>query len=176
MSRYMRSGFAGPDPYLVVRPTPDFEVCSRDFSDAGQLPTPHQGELSISPHLSWKGFPPETKSFAVTMFDPDAPTCSGYWHWAVFNIPLEVTELPTGAGSSPEPVPGAVTLRGDVGEARYYGSQPPAGHGPHRYIFTVHAVDVEQLDIPAAASPAVLGFNLNFHDLARAITWGWDEN
>jgi Raf kinase inhibitor-like YbhB/YbcL family protein len=107
----------------------------------------------------------------VTCFDPDAPTGSGFWHWAVFDIPADVTELPTGAGSPDGALlpAGAITLRGDAGAARYIGAAPPAGHGPHRYVFAVHAIDVERLGIDGDVTPALLGFNLFGHTLARAV-------
>ncbi len=163
-------------PHAFLPVVPSFTVTSTDVSDGQPMSLPHvsgvfgAGGEDISPQLSWSGFPAETKSFAVTCFDPDAPTGSGFWHWAVADIPAEVTELATGAGT-----PGsaglpatAIMLRGDAGAARYIGAAPPAGHGPHRYVFAVHAVDVATLGIDADATPALLGFNLFSHTLARA--------
>ena len=117
------------------------------------------------------GFPDATRSFAVTVYDPDAPTGSGFWHWAVCNIPATVTELRRGAGSSNDAgLPGtAVTVRNDAGLRGYLGAAPPEGHGPHRYVFAVHALDVDALDVDSDATPAILGFNLTFHTLARAV-------
>jgi Raf kinase inhibitor-like YbhB/YbcL family protein len=120
--------------------------------------------------LEWSGFPDGTRSFAVTIYDPCAPTASGFWHWAVANISVATTSLPSGAGDDggsglPD---GAVQLRNDAGSRRYIGAAPPEGHGPHRYYVVVHAVDVESLDVDGDATPAFLGFNLFFHTLARA--------
>ena len=154
-----------------------FTVTSSDIADGQPLSLPQvsgvfgAGGQDISPQLAWSGFPAETRSFAVTCFDPDAPTGSGFWHWAVADIPADVTDLPTGAGSpdSTDLPAAAITLRGDAGAARYIGAAPPAGHGPHRYVFAVHAVDVDTLGIDADATPALLGFNLFSHTLARAV-------
>ena len=124
-----------------------------------------------SPQLAWSGFPPETLSFAVTAYDPDAPTGSGFWDWALFGSPAGVTELPSGAGG-PDGAglpAGATTLRNDAGLAQFLGAAPPEGHGPHRYVFAVHALDAESLDLGADATPAFLRFNLGFHTLARAV-------
>jgi Raf kinase inhibitor-like YbhB/YbcL family protein len=164
-----------PNPYDFLPEVPALTVTSSDVADGETLANAHvsgifgAGGEDRSPQLSWSGAPEGTKSYAVTCYDPDAPTASGFWHWAVFNIPASVTELPAGAGdpdSSDLPT-GAVTLANDGGAARYIGAAPPAGHGPHRYFFVVHAVDVETLEIPAEARPAFLGFNLFSHTLAR---------
>ncbi|MGI8721273.1 MAG: YbhB/YbcL family Raf kinase inhibitor-like protein [Geodermatophilaceae bacterium] len=163
------------DPYDSLPDVASFDVQSRDIQDGQRLPHPHasramgvSGGEDRSPQLSWSGFPEATKSFAVTVFDPDAPTASGFWHWAVFNIPASVTELASGAASDGLPT-GAVQLRNDSGEAGYLGAAPPEGHGPHRYFTVVHAVDVEHLDISAESTPAYLGGNLFSHTLARAV-------
>ncbi|MBS2079615.1 YbhB/YbcL family Raf kinase inhibitor-like protein, partial [Mycobacterium tuberculosis] len=111
----------------------------------------------VSPQLSWSGFPDGTRSFAVTVYDPDAPTASGFWHWAVANLPADVTELAEGAGDGSNLPGDALTLVNDAGLRRYLGAAPPAGHGPHRDYRAVHAVDTGKLDVPEGASPAFLG-------------------
>jgi Raf kinase inhibitor-like YbhB/YbcL family protein len=161
------------NPYEDLPQVPSFELRSDDISDGETLPTPHvsgmmgAGGEDASPHLAWSGAPEGTQSYAVTVYDPDAPTAAGFWHWAAFNIPADVTELPTdaSAGGLPE---GVVQLRNDGGTVGYIGAAPPPGHGPHHYWVVVHAVDVPTLDIPAEASPAFLGFNLFSHAIARA--------
>lgn len=160
-----------PDPHDLLPPAPSFSVESDDVQDGQPQPAKHAhpsaGGENVSPHLRWSGFPDETKSFAITCFDPDAPTGSGFWHWVVFNIPAGTTELATGAG--PDGLPdGAVEVRNDYGEPGYGGAAPPGGDRAHRYVYTVFAVDTETLDIPKEASPAFVGFNLTFHTLARA--------
>lgn len=173
------SRFPGPDPYAPLKDLPSFTVTSTDFSCGDQLPKQQRGAASVSPQLAWNvdELPEGTKSIAITCFDPDAPTASGFWHWGVFNIPATVSSLPSGAGKPElEGVPEAVSLKGDSGNRGYYGSNPPAGHAPHRYLFAIHAVDTEKLDIDPDSPVTVLGFNLYFHSLARAIYWGWDQN
>jgi Raf kinase inhibitor-like YbhB/YbcL family protein len=172
----MRDVPTPPDPYDFLPSAPSFSVTSSDVSDGAALGRPHvsgvmgAGGEDRSPQLSWSGFPEGTRSFAVTVLDPDAPTGSGFWHWAVANIPASVTELPGGAGDKdrPELPEGAIQLRNDAGLAGYVGAAPPAGHGPHRYFVVVHAVDTDALDVGADTTPAVLGFNLFVHTLARA--------
>lgn len=166
--------FAAPNPYRHLHPDlPGFSLTSTSFVQGSRLPDLHKAQ-GQSPQLSWSGFPAATKSFALTCFDPDAPTHSGYWHWAAFNIPTSVTTLELDAGAPGSEFPGKI-LAGDSGIRGYYGPNPPAGHGPHRYLFAVHALDVPELEIPETATATVLGFNVYFHSLARAVLWGWYE-
>ncbi|KQU03035.1 hypothetical protein ASG56_19730 [Rhodococcus sp. Leaf7] len=171
------------DPYADLPALPSFDLTSDSFTDGQPL---HDDQASgimgagghdNSPHLSWSGFPEETKSFVVTVYDPDAPTASGFWHWAVANIPVTTTTLVAGAGDDDSTgLPNlAITLKNDAGQARYIGAAPPQGHGPHRYFVAVHAVDVEKLEIDETASPAYLGFNLFSHAIARAVIVGTYE-
>ena len=115
---------------------------------------------NLSPELTWRDVPEGTKSFALMVHDPDAPTGSGWWHWVVFNIPADVRALPRGAGTdgSPLMVDGAVQGRTEFGTAGYGGPCPPIGHGPHRYQFTLFALGVESLPLDASASAAMVGF------------------
>jgi Raf kinase inhibitor-like YbhB/YbcL family protein len=160
-----------PDPYEKLHSVGSFTVTSSDVAGGEPIDPKHSfAEGNISPQLAWSGFPDETQSFVVNMFDPDAPTVSGFWHWTVANIPTSVTELATGAGradGSGLPA-GAVQTRNDFGTEGYGGCAPPPGDRPHRYWIAVHAVDVDHLDV-AGASNAVVGFNLAFHTLARAL-------
>ena len=164
-----------PDPYAALPTLPSFHLESASFTDGQPLATPQvsgimgAGGEDVSPQLSWSGFPDETRSFAVTVYDPDAPTASGFWHWAVANLPASVTELPAGAGEGSNLPGDALTLVNDAGARRYIGAAPPPGHGPHRYYVAVHAVDVDKLDLGEDASPAYLGFNLFQHAIARAV-------
>ena len=153
-----------------------FTLTSNDLTDGGALPdTQVQAMGNTSPHLKWSGAPEGTKSYAVTCFDPDAPTGSGFWHWTAANIPADVTELAAGASSGGMPA-GAVQGRTDFGESGFGGAAPPPGHGPHRYIFTVFAVDTDKLDVTPDNSGAVFGFNLHFHALAKASITATYEN
>lgn len=125
---------------------------------------------NVSPQLSWKNVPAGTKSFAVTMYDPDAPTGSGFWHWTVFDIPANITELVAGAGNpSLNLLPkGATQGRTDYGVPGFGGPCPPQGHGQHQYIITVHALKTDKLGVDANTSPAVVGFNLWANTIEKA--------
>lgn len=171
------------DPYEPLPDLPGFSLTSESITDGQPFPNPQVSGLmgaggdDASPHLSWSGFPSDTKSFAVTVYDPDAPTAAGFWHWAVADIPVSVTSLAEGAGDedgSGLPA-GAVTLANDASLKRYVGAAPPPGHGPHRYFVVVHAVDVESLGLPDGATPAYLGFNLFSHAIGRARIIGTYE-
>lgn len=170
------SRFPGPDPYAPLKDLPEFTLTSTDLEEGQELPEKLRAPENVSPQLAWSDLPEGTKSLAVTCFDPDAPTASGFWHWAAFNIPADVTELPTDAGATEDLGVGAISLVNDSGGRLHYGAAPPAGHAPHRYLYVVHAVDVEKLDVPEDATPTVLGFNLHFHAIGRAVLWGWYEN
>ena len=156
-----------------------FSLTSTDVRAGRPIPQQFWGctDAGVSPEISWSGAPSTTRSFAILMFDPDAPTGSGFWHWAVYDIPANVSELPAGAGDEdgsalPE---GAVQLRNDAGLARYLGAAPPSGHGRHRYMFVVHALDTESLGLDPQATPAFLGFNLFSHSLGRGTIVAWYE-
>jgi Raf kinase inhibitor-like YbhB/YbcL family protein len=126
---------------------------------------------NLSPNLQWFGAPANTQSFAVTCFDPDAPTGSGWWHWIVIDIPANITELPKGMTPAQQP-DSAVELRNDFGELGFGGSAPPPGDRPHRYIFAVYALDVPTLGLEESTTAAVAGFNLTAHSLARGHITG----
>lgn len=177
MTSYVDARFPGPDPYAPLKDLPSFPLRSDDFSDGDRLDEALAAPSNINPHLQWSDLPEGTKSVALTCFDPDAPTASGYWHWAVLNIPVEVTELPRGEAEKVlQEHAEVITLKGDSGVRGYYGPQPPEGHGPHRYLFAIHAVDTERLDVEEDNTATVLGFNLYFHSIARSVLWGWYEN
>ena len=149
------------DPYADLPQVRWFSLSSDDIKDGKQLPSAQRsgifgaGGEDVSPALSWSGFPEGTKSFAVTVYDPDAPTASGFWHWAIVDLPSSVTSLPAGAGDQAgQRLPsGAFHLRNDGGLAGYLGAAPPPGHGPHQYHFVVHAVDVPSLGIGRTPRP-----------------------
>jgi Raf kinase inhibitor-like YbhB/YbcL family protein len=166
-----------PLPYDFMPAVPSFTVESSDVADGQQMSSAQvfdgfgmTGE-NISPHLRWHGFPAETQSFAVTCFDPDAPTGSGFWHMVLLDVPASVTELATGAASGDlSAPPGSFFVRNDYGVKAFGGAAPPQGDQPHRYVFTVHALDVASLasqGVDSDVSPAVAGFNLRFHTIAR---------
>ncbi|MCQ4083356.1 YbhB/YbcL family Raf kinase inhibitor-like protein [Streptomyces sp. RB6PN25] len=167
-----------PLPHDFHPPVASFTVVSDDVAPDAVLDDKQvYAKGNTSPHLRWEGFPAGTKSFAVSCYDPDAPTGSGFWHWMVFDIPASVTELPAGAGSGdfvglPK---GAIHVRNDYGTRDFGGAAPPPGDPAHRYVFTVYAVDTEKLGPDADATPAVVGFNLRFHTLGRAQLIGLYE-
>lgn len=158
-------------------------VSSESFSAGQSLPPAQRsgrlraGGQDESPQLSWSGAPAGTKSYAITMFDPDAPGRSGFWHWAVLDIPANVTSLPAGAGAEGggHLPPGALQLKNDAGFHGYLGAAPPPGHGPHRYVVTVHALDVVPSGLDERTSPGSLESKLSRHTLARATLTGLYE-
>jgi hypothetical protein len=123
-----------------------------------------------SPALHWSGAPKDTKSFAVTVYDPDAPTGSGWWHWSVVNIPANVTDLKADAGnaSNANLPSGAKQVRIDYGVAAWGGLCPPPGDRPHRYIFTVYALKTDKLDLPENATAALAGFMIHANEIGQA--------
>src|SRR2546423_5786839 len=172
-----------PNPYDNLPPAASFSLTSSDLKEGEKLAMPQvsgifgAGGQDVSPQLSWSGFPSGTQSFVVTMCDPEAPTVTGFWHWAVVNIPGNVTELPAGAGDEsgsglPE---GAFQLKNDARMACYVGAGPPEGHGRHRYIFAALALEAERVEIDKEATPALLMFNLFNGTLGRAFLEGWYE-
>jgi len=169
------------DPNWKLQQVPSFDVDSPDVPAGGVLPiwarATGAGGEDRSPELHWSGAPAGTKSFVVQVFDPDAPTSSGWWHWAVANLPAATSSLPPNAGDPdagllPE---GAVTVPNEARQPRYGGAWPPPGHGPHRYFFTVTALDVPTLDIAADATPGMLGFLMFGHALARGQFFATSE-
>ncbi|WP_345994030.1 YbhB/YbcL family Raf kinase inhibitor-like protein [Sulfurimonas sp. HSL-1716] len=121
-----------------------------------------------SPALKWRGAPAGTKSFAVTIYDPDAPTGSGWWHWIVYNIPKSVTSVVENASALGLLPKLAVESTTSYGIGGFGGACPPKGDKPHRYVITVYALDVAKLDLPTNASPALVGFNLNAHAIQKS--------
>ncbi|WP_326550419.1 YbhB/YbcL family Raf kinase inhibitor-like protein [Micromonospora sp. NBC_01813] len=170
-----------PSPYDLLPPVDSFTLTSTDIVDGEPIGKTHiftgAGGENLSPQLSWSGFPPQTKGFVVTCYDPDAPTGCGFWHWLLVNLPVSVTELAQGVGAEPgTAAAGAFSVRNDFGNARYDGCAPPPADRPHRYIFAVHAIDVEELALGPDATPAYVGFNLTFHTLARATLTATYQN
>lgn len=160
-----KSGFTVTSPDVIANTKISLKHVFKGFGCEGG---------NLSPALIWTGAPPDTKSFAITAYDPDAPTGSGWWHWVVYNIPGDSTALKTGAGSaeSPQLPDGAVQGRTDFGVNGYGGPCPPVGHGTHHYRFTVHALKVEKLDVPPDATAALIGFMINANRIAQATLTG----
>ncbi len=130
---------------------------------------------NLSPALTWKNPPAGTKSFALTVYDPDAPTGSGWWHWVVYNIPATVTSLSKGAGTPDGKLlpPGSLQVSTDFGGPGYGGPCPPAGDKAHRYIFTIHALKVEKIELPPNATAAMAGFFINQNSIGKASFTGY---
>jgi Raf kinase inhibitor-like YbhB/YbcL family protein len=152
------------------------EISSPAIGSDGTIPLKYTANAfgcngeNVSLPLEWKAVPAEAKSLAVTMYDPDAPTGSGFWHWLVVNLPVSATGLAEGVGEpgNAKLPAGGVQARGDAGVAGYFGPCPPEGDAPHRYIFTIFAVKADKLDINADTSGAVVGFNLHFNTIDKA--------
>ncbi len=163
-----------PEPYDLLPKTPGFTLTSADIADGAPVAQEFVAAGgNTSPALDWSDFPPETRSFLVNCFDPDAPTPAGFWHWTVADIPADVTSLPRGAGSLAGDLPApAFTTRNDDGTKGYSGCAPPAGDRQHRYVFAVHALDVASLADTARLGPdtppTAVAFNALFHTIARA--------
>lgn len=118
-----------------------------------------------SPQLSWTGAPHNTKAYAVMAYDPDAPSGSGWWHWQVVNIPVEITSLASGNGKLNDK--GIINIVNDFGDTGFGGACPPVGHGIHRYQFTIYALS-QKLELPANASGALTGYMVKAHSLASS--------
>ncbi|AWX13141.1 phosphatidylethanolamine-binding protein [Mergibacter septicus] len=153
-----------------------FTLSSRQISADASIPAEFEfngfgcNGKNLSPQLSWENAPEGTKSFAVSVYDPDAPTGSGFWHWYVVNIPADVKELVPAAGSENSTTlpAGAFQLRNDYGYHGWGGACPPEGDKPHRYIFTVHALSVEKIDVDEKTPTALAGFLVHMNTLATA--------
>jgi Raf kinase inhibitor-like YbhB/YbcL family protein len=155
------AGFTLSSPDIKPNATMDKKFEFNGFGCSGE---------NKSPALKWSGAPKDTKSFAVSMYDPDAPTGSGWWHWYVINIPAGTTELPANAGAvgGANLPKGAVNVKTDFGAAGWGGTCPPQGDKPHRYVFTVYALKTDKIDIPPDASAALAGFMVNANKLGQA--------
>jgi Raf kinase inhibitor-like YbhB/YbcL family protein len=168
-----------PNPYDFLPAVPAFTVTSEAFSEGGEVPSEHAVDgRNVSPQLSWSGAPGGTRGYAVTCFDPDAPTPSGFWHWTVLNIPADVTELAENAGAAgganlPD---GAFHVVNDYGDKAFGGCAPPPGDRPHRYYFVVHALDTDELGLDDSATATAASFNTCMHTLARAQVMAHYQN
>jgi len=156
-----------PEP---PRSSASLEITSSSIQEGGTIDAQFVftgcGGKNVSPQLAWRGAPAGTKSFAITCFDPDAPTGSGYWHWLVFDLPASLTKLDAGAGSSATPG-GGRSGYSDFGLNTYGGPCPPKGDQPHHYIFTVYALDVPKLEgAGQGTTGATLVFQMRGHVLA----------
>ncbi len=167
------------DPYAQLATLRDFAalpLSSTDFADGAPLPvfawSASRGGEDLAPELTWGEPPAGTKSFAVSCFDPDAPTGSGYWHWAVCDLPADLRSLASSSGDAASLPAGAVVFPNEAGAPRFHGAAPPSGTGVHRYFFVIDALDVASLGLTGSETPAILGFNRHFHSLARGVLVG----
>ena len=164
-----------PDPYSLLPAVPALTVSSTSIRHNSRLPEEHVFDGwgltggNLSPQLSWTGAPEGTKGYAVTCFDPDAPTPSGFWHWLLVSIPADITSLDAGAGTADAAPRGAFHMANDFGDKGYDGAAPPVGDQNHRYMYAVHALDTDDLGLDDAASPAVTAFTMGMHTLARGV-------
>jgi Raf kinase inhibitor-like YbhB/YbcL family protein len=153
-----------------------FTLTSTEVAAGAKIPQAHVfGGMgctgtNTSPSLAWKGAPAATKGYALTVYDPDAPTGSGWWHWVVYNIPANAKGIAAGAGDPKKNLLPAGSAQGntDFGAPGYGGPCPPVGDKPHRYVFTLYALDVDKLDIPPGATAAYVGFNVHAHMIGKA--------
>jgi Raf kinase inhibitor-like YbhB/YbcL family protein len=163
----------------------DFRLWTDAFPSNGFMPKAQEYDNpgfgvngdNQSPALFWEGVPEGTKSLAVTLYDPDAPTGSGFWHWVAFNLPADTTTLPTGAGApgGAELPAGTIQVRNDYGDEGFGGAAPPRGDKPHRYIFRIHALKVDSLPLPPEAPNAIARFMIFQNEIASASYTGLYE-
>ena len=155
-----------------------FSLKSKSFEDGDYLTNKHSLSCefgfgcdgqNISPELNWENIPDGTQSLALTCYDPDAPTGSGFWHWVIVNIPPDILSIPEGANSFPG---STMETRTDFGKPGYGGPCPPEGDHPHRYIFTLFCLSVDSLPVEPDTSAAVVGFMLNFNTIEQATLMG----
>ena len=159
----------------IITSADSFSLTSSDITSGKMMPKAQEFQGfgctggNISPQLSWRGAPEGTKAFAITVYDPDAPTGSGWWHWQIVNIPANITSLAAGAGNANTSTApkGSRQIENDYGVAGFGGACPPPGHGVHRYQFTVHALSTN-LELPKAPSGALTGYLINANSLGSA--------
>ena len=173
--------FAVALAFLSIQARADsFVLMSTSFRNGGKLPDTqvfnsfgcHGGNQS--PKLKWSGVPKETRSFVLTVYDPDAPTGSGWWHWVVYDIPAEARQLEADAGTVEGLLmpTGAKQGRNDMGAHDFGGACPPVGNKPHRYVFTLYALKVDHLDVPQEATPALIGYMTHMNSIAKTTITG----
>jgi Raf kinase inhibitor-like YbhB/YbcL family protein len=161
-----------PSPYDSLKSVPPLTVTSEDLTDGSEMPLAQvhdsAGGDNVSPQLSWSGAPDGTAAYAVTLYDPDAPTVSGFWHWQLTGLDASVTSLSAGAGAAGA-LEGVLSGHNDFGSSEYGGAAPPPGDGAHRYIFAVSALDTDDLGIDGSAGTAFTSFAIEAHTIARGL-------